>query len=495
VEESRHFKADSGETNLRRRKFLKSAMTVGGAALFGPGAISTPPPRSLAQAAAGEQSTGAMEALAPENLAALLDKSLVSNSPELRRFALKVYSTCVLDKIHAPDPPLAHPWIAPGGHYYGQWLWDTMFVVDLLAVLPGQEAIIRGVFQNYWDFQQRWDAVKPDFMHGMVANFIAPFGEKGRLDGTLWRTHPAYSQDPLLAWGMERVYLRSHDKELLRAGLVPLENFHEWYWRERDITNIGLVGVGAYSGNTQQARYEAYDHEVDLDGLKMIPHPGRATGAENGNWYGDIAVPSVSSYLLVSERALVRMATLLSDHAMAARRRARIAKGLAAIRKYMWDEKAGCFAAVRIETLEKIPSISVGGFIPLMAAAPGAKQAAIMAATLTTPAWATPLPVPSMASTNPLYSSRKYWRGDVWPALNYQIATGLAAYGHRDLTAHIADAILANELKAGISERYDSMSGAPLGEPGLGMSCSALSTVLDGLTSAKYRMHVRRPRP
>jgi hypothetical protein len=25
------------------------------------------------------------------------------------------YATCVLGKIEKPDPPLAHPWIAPGG--------------------------------------------------------------------------------------------------------------------------------------------------------------------------------------------------------------------------------------------------------------------------------------------------------------------------------------------------------------------------------------------
>ena len=28
-------------------------------------------------------------------------------------------------------------WFAPGGAYFtGQWIWDTMFVVDLLSILP-----------------------------------------------------------------------------------------------------------------------------------------------------------------------------------------------------------------------------------------------------------------------------------------------------------------------------------------------------------------------
>jgi neutral trehalase len=345
-----------------------------------------------------------------------------------------------------------------------------MFVADLLSVLPDQKEILRGVFQNYWDFQQRWDAAKPDFMHGMVANFMAPFDAPGWRDGKQWRDIPAYSQAPLLAWGMERVYRRNGDKELLRAGLSSLEHFHEWYWRERDITNIGLVGVGAYSGDAQYARYETYDREVDLDGLKMIPHPGRAAGADNGAWYSDIAIPANTAYLLLSEQSLERMATLMGDHALAARRKARYEKGAAAMREHMWDDAFGCFLAVNIETLKKSKAATVGGFMPLLARVPTAKHAAAMVETLAKPSWSTPLPIPTAARTDTQYSSGEFWRGDVWPAPNYQVAGGLAAYGHHDAAARIADATVSNALKVGISERYDSLSGAPLGVAGLGMS-------------------------
>ena len=95
---------------------------------------------------------------------------------------------------------------------------------------------------------------------------------------------------------MERVYERNRDTELLRAGLPPLEDFHEWYWRERDVTGCGLIGVGSYSGDVQHARYETYDHEVDLDGLQLTPHPGRAVGLQNGAWYGDILIPANTAY-------------------------------------------------------------------------------------------------------------------------------------------------------------------------------------------------------
>ncbi len=429
-----------------------------------------------------------------KELCALLRELLVSDSPELYDFATRVYESCVLGKVRAADPPLAHAWIVPGGGYYAQWLWDTMFVVDLLSLLPGQKELIRGVFQNYWEFQQRWNAATPQFMHGMVANFMAPFDAPGSRDGKEWRNFPAYSQAPLLAWGMERVYLRNQDKELLLAGLTPLESFHEWYWRERDIRDQGLIGVGAYSGDPQHARYETYDREVDLDTLKMISHPGRSAGAENHAWYGDIAIPANTAYLLLAEQSLARMASLLGDHAMVARRRARYDRGATAMRQHMWDERAGCFLAVRTGNLERITTATVGGFMPLMARVPTRMQAARMAAMLATPAWATPLPIPTVARTDAQFAPGEFWRGDVWPAPNYQVASGLATYGYHAAAAAIADATLTNALKVGISERYDSLSGAPLGVTGLGMSACTLTMALDGLTSGAFNMRLRNRR-
>jgi glycogen debranching enzyme len=161
------------------------------------------------------------------------------------------------------------------------------------------------------------------------------------------------------------------------------------------------------------------------------------------------------------------------------------------MREHMWDESSGCFLAVQIETMQKIQSPTVGGFMPLLAHVPTPKQAEVMAAALASPPWATPLPIPTVARNNQQYSSGEFWRGDVWPAPNYQVASGLAGYGHHDAAARIADASVSNALKVGISERYDSLSGAPLGVSGLGMSATTLTMVLDGLTSPRYAMGVK----
>ncbi|MCP4450352.1 MAG: hypothetical protein GY809_02745 [Planctomycetes bacterium] len=75
----------------------------------------------------------------------------------------------------------------------------------------------------------------------------------------------------------------------------------------------------------------------------------------------------------------------------------------------------------------------------------------------------------------------------MWPSTNYQIASGLAAYGHKTLAADIADKTVANAIKQGINEHYDSVSGRPIGVPDYCMSSTLVTLMLDGLTQ-KYTL-------
>ncbi len=408
-----------------------------------------------------------------------------SSDPELLRLADEVFHQCVLGKIKPPEGTLNHRWVqaGTGNDFYGQWIWDAMFVVDLLAILPNQQELIREVFQNYWDFQDRWNPKHPDYARDMIPCMIEPRNTQ------TWSEFPAYSQIPILGWGLERVFRRNGDKELLRQSLGPLERFHEWYWRERDVTQVGLVAVGSYSGNIQHARYETFDFECNLDDLRLTPHPSRR-GAAEGNRYGDVCLPGITSYLISSERSLVRLAKALGDTAMARRRQQRIETSVAAVRKHMWDEESSTFLAVQRDTLEKIRVATIGSWMPLMAEVPTRTMARRMAKAFLTEHWQTPLPIPTVDRKDKRWVPDSYWRGDVWPAPNYQVACGFAAYGHREIAADISDKTIANALKNGISEHYHSVTGKPLGVPFLGMTCTVLTLMLDGLSS-QHRLKLR----
>jgi putative isomerase len=121
--------------------------------------------------------------------------------------------------------------------------------------------------------------------------------------------------------------------------------------------------------------------------------------------------------------------------------------------------------------------------VPLMAGIPTKRQAAHMAKTVAGPRWATPFPIPTVDRQSPQFESDSYWRGDMWPAPNYQVVAGLVGYGYRELAAHIADMTIENAIRVGISEHYDSVTGAASGVRGLGMSAVMLTMALDGFVS------------
>ena len=405
-----------------------------------------------------------------------------SNRADALKLTEDVFQKCVLEKIVPPVEPLKHNWVRPGGPYYkGQWIWDTMFVVDLLSILPGKKKVIRDIFQNYWDFQDRWNKEMPDYARDMVTVAIKTAPQEVR----------QFSQIPILAWGVERVYRRNGDKELLKQCLGRLERFHEWFWRERDVTHIGLIAVGSYSGKIQHARWETFDYECNMDGLKLTPHPTRK-GKDEGAWYGDICVTGNTSYLILAEKSLVRLAQIVGDKEMAERRKPRIEKAVQAMRTHMWDEKAGTFLSVKRDTMEKIPVATISSWMPLTAGVATKEMAERMAEVLRSPAWQTPLPVPTVDRTDKRWKSNRFWRGDVWPPTNYQIASGLADYGYTDLAADIADKTVANAIKNGINEHYDSVSGRPLGVKDYCMSSTLVTMMLDGLTR-KYKLKLSDP--
>ncbi|KAA9036109.1 hypothetical protein FW778_19675 [Ginsengibacter hankyongi] len=62
-----------------------------------------------------------------------------------------------------------------------------------------------------------------------------------------------------------------------------------------------------------------------------------------------------TSYLIMGEKSLVRLAKLAGETEMAARRQVFIDKAVQAMRTYMWDEHAVTFLSVKKETMEKIP--------------------------------------------------------------------------------------------------------------------------------------------
>lgn len=130
---------------MSRRRFLEASVGAGIGSLLAF-------PRIAAASATAEPAGSRLEGL------------FESDDPRLIRLAVDVMQDCVLAKIKPPEGTCQRRWLqaGTGETFYGQWIWDTMFVVDLLALLPEHQETLRDVFQNYWDFQERWNARSPE---------------------------------------------------------------------------------------------------------------------------------------------------------------------------------------------------------------------------------------------------------------------------------------------------------------------------------------------
>jgi len=122
-----------------------------------------------------------------------------------RQFFHSTYWRAVLPKIRQPEGEFSRRWMTPGSKYHGQfaygcqYIWDTLFMLDPLCLLPGQTETVREVLRNFWEFQDAWDAIVPEHARGMIQHGFNP-------NGFLPTKFQGNSCSPWLAWGVERIF-------------------------------------------------------------------------------------------------------------------------------------------------------------------------------------------------------------------------------------------------------------------------------------------------
>ncbi|GLX86079.1 hypothetical protein tloyanaT_23320 [Thalassotalea loyana] len=87
------------------------------------------------------------------------------------------------------------------------------------------------------------DKVRPQD-HGMVIDAIFYNKDKARAgDGGNWNERN--SKPPLASWAVWQVYLENNDIDFIREMFPKLQQYHQWWYRNRDHNQNGLVEYGA----------------------------------------------------------------------------------------------------------------------------------------------------------------------------------------------------------------------------------------------------------
>ena len=427
-----------------------------------------------------------------------LDQRFTFTDEVTRTFTADVLWRTVLPKIQAPAGKITRPWLAPGGDYFGNpkaywngYIWDTAFMVDVLSWLPDTENLITGFIENYWDWQRAQNAVTPEtWRHGAIGGVVPTASAIGPGPG---------HQVPLFAWAVLRAHQHRANLDLIRNALPCLDAWHEWIWRERSLDGSGLCVLGNYDGSLRSARDEnGYDVTCDTDDMRLIAHPQRPQGPAH---YGDTWAVSMTSYVIRDEESLVQLAHLVGDTALLAKWQVRVEAARSAMRARLWRAERGTFCNRTVDGTW-VDTVAIGSWMALYAGVPTPEQAQQMAATLATPQWMTPLPMPTVGRCDPKWESGSmghlpdapkkldhlgqaynFWRGDCWPPTSYHVAAGLQRYGFHDLAARICDATIMNAIRwDDVNERYDCDTGKPIGVSDYGMSACVFAMMTDGLT-------------
>jgi putative isomerase len=228
----------------------------------------------------------------------------------------------------------------------------------------------------------------------------------------------------LIAW---LLHPRLGDERLLRRAYQVLAANHAWWLARRDGNGDGLyeygssnVGSGLYVGTKLAAKDESFmDNSPVHDEAEFDPAARTLNSADVG----------LNSLIAVDAEMLAVIATKLGD-AEAARRHGDTAEALKArIAERLWDEERQCFAN-RLWSGKFVRAIAPTSFFPLLAGAARPEQARAMVRLLHDPTkFGSDWLLPSVTRDDPAFHDNVYWRGRIWPPLNFLVWLGLKRAG------------------------------------------------------------------
>ena len=276
------------------------------------------------------------------------------------------------------------------------------------------------------------------------------------------------SQPPIGAFVVWLLYRRWGERRLLDNAWEVLLGNHEWWWRERDGNRNGLleygtspVGEGLYRGTALAARDESsMDNSPVHDEAVLIPESHTLDCEDVG----------LNSLLALDGEMLALIAAELGRDGEARRIEAR-ARGLAGrIREALWDPEREVFAN-RLWSGRFVSSIAPTSFYPLIAGAASPAQARALLGWMEDPRrFGGRFGLPSVSRDDPAFGDNVYWRGRVWPPLNFLVYQGLRRYGFAAEAAALARC--SHEMFAApwrearhCAENYSARDGAVTDQP------------------------------
>jgi len=377
--------------------------------------------------------------------------------------------------------------------YPFQWNWDSGFVALGLAHHDLDRAMreINSMFSGQWG-------------NGMLPHILFHSeNEKTYFPNyDFWNStvnpsapeHPKSSgitQPPVFGFVVEsllKIYGKEQEKvvRFVKNIFPKILKYHEFLYNYRDVENEGLFFIFHpwESGRDNSPIWDKPLSGIDLEQAKIPDYTRRDTSLadashrptqdkydryvyllELGKKYQydgpEIAKESpflvqdcmMNAILIRSNEGLLNIAQQLDlDAGDLADWQA---KSKANFSKKFWNEDLKFFLTYDQRNQESILHREIGGIVPLFANVATKKQATHIANYLQNIHDRGFYLCPSFDVDSPLFDSKRYWRGPIWPQMNWMIYHGLLNYGYTELAEMLRSDLIELVKKLGFYEYFE----------------------------------------
>lgn len=293
---------------------------------------------------------------------------------------------------------------------------------------------------------------------------------RGRFGGT-----PDRSQPPVGSFALAKLLARFGNTQEAAECLPALERWSA-FWRapkgqaaRRDGNGDGLFEWGSDTGELSatpppwEVNASGWQRAAWESGQDDLPNWEEAVWDEAAETF-DLASVDLNAYLALDFESLAWVASALGDEEKAEGYRRRWGRLRDLMNETLWNEERGLYLDRKWDGSWS-RRVAASNFLPLVAGVPTPEQASRLLETLLDPAWFWgDFVLPTISRNDPAFPQQQYWRGTIWPPMNYLVYQGLKRYGFDEAAGELAQKSVALFLKSWhdyqlCRENYDSRTG------------------------------------